>query len=526
MIITPVGGVVLGQSGVVPLASYMQATNDGDLVLVGVTLVGGTGHTVSSVTDANGNTWAIVGHVDNGIDYVALFACWAITTPGVSALTVNTTYTGGITIQVAEFTTDVPVTWSLDGSVSDTYNASAVADAPYPTLTPSIANELFVSVAILEGGNPSISDTNPYEGWSAYANQIFNYNINVGPASVPYTAVAAYGEANGSYAMVSALIKAVPTGATPTGPLAPTLTSPLPDQSIPAASGFDFMWDYNTQGAPPETGYQFRQKVGAGSYSYWNAATSSWSSTPVTNSPSNNSVAPIPASQFVNGTTYDWSVASVDSSGGGPFAADGSFDCAAGPTVSVTAPTGTYSASCFPTVTWSVTYTGGATQASYRVVTYPQAQYTAPDFVPGVNAGVDDSGWLTGTATSYTLANGLLQGSVCQSYFFVIQTPGLQQNDAYTSYTINATTPSAPTINVAAVTTPISGVPAIAITVHDTNTGGVSATGVVILRSDGVYVTGATPANPAAITAGGTIVVYDYEASGQTSYTYEAWCIH
>jgi hypothetical protein len=521
---TLVGGTVLGESGTPPVAASILGTNTGDLVLIGLTLVGGTGHTVSAISDTNSNTWGIVGAEDDGVDYVAMWACYGLTTAGVSELTFTTTFTGTMIVQVAEFVADVPSTWTLDGSSHDTHSSSS-ADVPYPTVTPTYANELFFSVANANGGNPMDTDTNPYEGWSSNATQIVNYNLNLGNAGVPYTAVAANQYSTASYAMVSALFHSTPTGAPPTGPLAPTITAPLTAQAIDVSQPFNVLWDYNTQGSPPETGYQLRVKIGGGSYSYFDQSTGTLVGSPVDNYPSNNSVATIPGGLLTNGNTYDISVASIDSSGTGPFAADTSFDAIAPPTMSVAAyDTSTTSN---PIISWTVSYTGGNSQAAFRVVTYSIYQVDAPDFVPGVSEGLDDSGWVADTSiTDYTLTNPLpVVTTAYVSYVFIIQTPGLQQVDSYVEYTLSSTAPSAPDASAAAIAAPNTGVPAIAITVTDTNSSGDPAAGVIVLRSDGNYVTGATTTSPYPITGGGTVVIYDFEASGNTSYYYEVFCV-
>lgn len=102
--------------------------------------------------------------------------------------------------------------------------------------------------------------------------------------------------------------------------------------------------------------------------------------------------------------TYKWDAYSYDGAlySGGTTAeasastsAEATFVYAAGPAVTITGPAATVS-TITPEVTWTATYTGGATQASYRVRGYR----------PSDDALVYDSGTIAGAATSHTIASG------------------------------------------------------------------------------------------------------------------------
>ena len=248
-------------------------------------------------------------------------------------------------------------------------------------------------------------------------------------------------------------------------PLAPTLTAPSNGSYVDlAVNGGPFQWTYNSGGASGgETGYHFRIKASGGSYNYWNASTNSLQSSDVANT-STSTTLTLPTSLLNDSTTYNWSVASVDGGGTGPYAADFTVTGQGAPSVTISAPTGTVATTQMPTVQWSVS---GATQGTYRVVTYNQAQYSASGFSPGSGSSVDDSGTVNSPATSYTLASLLANSTTYRSYVIVTSTPGGQSSAwAFTTYTVSLNSPATPTISAAAATDPTTGCPRVVLTVQ------------------------------------------------------------
>lgn len=275
--------------------------------------------------------------------------------------------------------------------------------------------------------------------------------------SVSYTA----GPGNGSNGSITI---------TPIVPLAPTLTSPANASYGDLqndASVYPFDWGYNTGGNGPETGYIFHQKVsGASSYNFWNASTNAFQSTSVSNTSTATSIT-FPNGVWTDNTTYNWSVASIDAGGTGPFASDFTVNAQAAPSVSVTAPTGTYSGSQTPTVEWADTLASGGTQANYRVVTYPSSVYNESGFVAGTTTGwVDDSGTVASAVTSYVVATPLPNNVTYRSYVIITQAPGSQTGTGYTTFTVALDTPAQPNDSATSGTDPTTGCPRIGITVN------------------------------------------------------------
>ena len=135
-------------------------------------------------------------------------------------------------------------------------------------------------------------------------------------------------------------------------PLAPTLNTPANGAYTDLQNtGGPFAWTYNTGGATGgQTGYHLREKT-TGSYSYWNAGTGAFQGTEVANTSTATSIT-FAAGKWTDGNTYNWSVASVDANGTGPYASDFTVNAQAVPSVSVTAPTGSVTASQTPTTGW------------------------------------------------------------------------------------------------------------------------------------------------------------------------------
>lgn len=220
---------------------------------------------------------------------------------------------------------------------------------------------------------------------------------------------------------------------------APTLLTPTNSAYIDASGTVTLAWIYSESAAgTTQTGYQARQKIGAGAYGYWNGA--DWSSpTPVTNSTSSQSAA---TTGLSNGNIYNWSIATVDSNGVGAFATDFIFTGADPPTVSVTAPTGTATTDPVAHIAWTPTVAGAET--GWRAIVYTAAQYGAGGFVPGVGPSAWDSLQTGGSGVSTDSAP--LVNATYRAYVQVTQTGGQVSAWDYSGFTINCTAPTAPTL--------------------------------------------------------------------------------
>jgi hypothetical protein len=169
-------------------------------------------------------------------------------------------------------------------------------------------------------------------------------------------------------------------------PLGPTLTAPANNAYADLAGTPTFSWTYNSQVlGNTQTGWALRRKIGAGAYSWWNDTTPGWQGTEVFNLTAVGSKTFVAAS-WVDGNTYNWSVANQDQGGTGPYSADFVVNADQTPTVAVTGPTGTQ-VTQMPVVTWTEVLgtLAGTVQSQYRVVVYTAAQYGASGFTPGTS---------------------------------------------------------------------------------------------------------------------------------------------
>lgn len=277
--------------------------------------------------------------------------------------------------------------------------------------------------------------------------------------SVTYLWTVSSQDANGKgpYASAFTLVSEGP-------PAAPTLQLPTSGTYVDMAGATPtFSWLYNPGNAVGgQTAFAIRQKIsGAGTYSYYNVGTSSWQSTIVWNTQTAQSFT-FPAGKWVDGNTYNWSVATQDAGGQGPFASDYTLNAQAVPVVTALTPSGSIS-SAKPVVTWSVSYPSGAGEVSYQVRTFSAAQYGAVGFNPATSTATDDSGVVSsGSTTSYQVATSLPAGTSFRSYIQVTET-GAEPSGfiAFAGYTVTTDLPPAPTLTAAASTDSVTGCPLI-----------------------------------------------------------------
>jgi hypothetical protein len=262
----------------------------------------------------------------------------------------------------------------------------------------------------------------------------------------------------GTYASAFTVINEIP-------PAAPTLVSPANASYADLSGTPTFVWGYNpTNGDSGQLNWAVRRKIsGSSTYSYYNAGSASWQSTIVWNPGSGNSFVYV-SGLWVNGNTYNWSMALQDDGGQGPFAADFTVVAEAPPTVSVTSPSGTIT-SLLPVVAWSATFPGGAGETAYQVRTFTAAQYGIGGFNPATSPAIDDSGVVGGSAVSYQVATTLNPGAY-KSYVNVTETGGVTNAfNALGSFTTAVDTPNAPGVTATATVDGATGCPMIQVQV-------------------------------------------------------------
>ena len=293
-------------------------------------------------------------------------------------------------------------------------------------------------------------------------------------------------------------------------PLSPALFYPLNGAVVDLTSALTFEAVYFPLDNADMTAYYLRRRVNGGDYGYWNG--SNWSSTtPVSNSesvaPQDNITADVSTS-LSNGNTYNWSIASIESgSTVGPFATDFTFVGQGVPVVSGIEPSGITIAASLPLVQWITT---GNLQTYYRMVISTTDSGSTPTDI------VFDTGVISSANLYAQVTTPLLHGTTYYVWVQVTVTGG--QLSAWTKGSAFSVTAdiTAPSITTTAVNGTKTAPPYVDILV-----GGTPSDSVVIFRSDGSYVRGASFSNPALL-SGTTVTVYDYEVTPGVSYTYTA----
>lgn len=272
------------------------------------------------------------------------------------------------------------------------------------------------------------------------ADKVLTATGNTPPASATYTTT------NGAMCVAASLLL-LPNIA----PAAPTLTGPANSASLDATGGVIFGGIYNSLDASNQSAYALRIKVsGAGSYSYWNAATSALQSTivwnAVTTTPGQPFTITLPATVVPNGSTYNWSMASQNAAPSlqGAFATDYTFTAEDGPTVTVDGPSGDVT-SPTPTLTWTTTCASGSVQTYYRVVVYTAAQYSAAGFAPGEGANAWDSTKTPGPVGT-VVTGALPNNTTCRAYVQATETGDVDSAWSYIQFPVAYDTPAAPTL--------------------------------------------------------------------------------
>ena len=290
--------------------------------------------------------------------------------------------------------------------------------------------------------------------------------------------------------------------ATVSGPAAPTISAPAAG-SVDLAAGFVVSWVPTWA----QTGYAIRRKLGAGSWAWWNGT--DWSASSETIITSTATTVTVPAAQFSNGgSSYTLEVATVGDALRPSLGTYASVVVVgkAPPTLSsatVTPLTGSNVTSMTPTVTLSGAAGSGGTLTGYRVRV---DQDLGAGWVQVLDSDTVASPWTVSVAQAANLTNG-----APVRFRSVTVQDGAQESAVTTSatYTLAHPTPAAPTVTVAQVAHPTSGLPGLRVTITS------AATGAVVLYRAGAAV------HESAITAGVPLVVDDY-SPGAGSVVYSA----
>ena len=304
-----------------------------------------------------------------------------------------------------------------------------------------------------------------------------------------------------------------------TAPSSPSLTSPVNGAYSPVTSSPAFAGIYNSTDGANQNAYAFRIRVlpqgstPGGPYLYWNGSalvtTIQWNSDSV--APGASFGPTLGSATLTTGMAYAWSMASQEATSSlqGPFAADFTLVASAIPSVALAGPTGTITTST-PTISWSDTLSPGAYQTYYSVI----VETGSFGSVPGSGTQIWASGLVASSALSVVMGSPVPGATSTRAFVQITQTGGQISTWEYTSFTGPSSPPSAPTVVAAAGTDGGTGCPLIAITIT-----GSSAGTAIVTRSDGLYVRGASAANPATY-GGSSLVINDYEAVPTVAYTY------
>lgn len=280
--------------------------------------------------------------------------------------------------------------------------------------------------------------------------------------SVTYLWTVSSQDANGKgpYASAFTLISEGP-------PNAPTLNSPTSGiyQDMSGTTP-TFTWTYNAGNAVGgQTKFHIRRKIsGASSYSYFNVGLNSWQGTDIANTGTVGSYT-FSSGLWVDGNTYNWSIATEDAGGVGPYATDFTLTAQAVPVVTVTNPSGSITATR-PVVIWSVVYPGGASETAYQVRTFSAAQYGAGGFNAATSGATDDSGAVSSnTGVQYQVQTTLPAGTSYRSYVQSTETGNEASGFlAFAAFTVTLDLPPTPALTAVATTDPSTGCPMIQLT--------------------------------------------------------------
>lgn len=222
----------------------------------------------------------------------------------------------------------------------------------------------------------------------------------------------------------------------PTGPNAPTLVLPVGIQ-VSNAVDIGFSWVHNaTRLGGKQDAYKLRTKLASGStWSYWNAATSTWDAAEATNLSAVSAVS-VPVAPFTTDANYQWQVMTreqVDGRWSG-WSNSAQFTPVTPPSVSITS-SASWSNDLTPTITFTPTTTAGRQKIAHRITVMDGA------------VTLHDSGWVPGQGTSQDLpVSDWLNGTAMTLSVWVQQTGGAISAPATQNLTLSWSGPSVPVV--------------------------------------------------------------------------------
>ncbi|HET7386842.1 MAG TPA: hypothetical protein VFJ19_09305 [Nocardioidaceae bacterium] len=316
----------------------------------------------------------------------------------------------------------------------------------------------------------------PPDGMTELVEQSSTTNVHVEVASEDLgTSVGATGDrvSPSGTVMWTAQLVAIQPLATP--PAQPTITAPSNGGYVDTSTGLTVSHQVHSTDGAAINAYALRLKtVGATQYSYWNAGTSSWQSTPVWNPCSvpdgGTLTVAIPASATIAvGSAYNLSVADQEAGAQlqGPFAPDVQFTAQPGPTLVVTGPADPVTTTTRPTVTWTTTPAPGAQQTDWQVIV-ETGQYGA---TPGSGTAVTDSGVTPGTQQAWTLDTDLVNATRYRAFVRATQTGGQQTLWGIVDWTEQLTPPTVPALVATPRTDLTTNAPQVSLAITGADTG-------------------------------------------------------
>ena len=256
---------------------------------------------------------------------------------------------------------------------------------------------------------------------------------------------------------------------TTAAPLAPTGLAPTAGSYLDATETIAFSGTYNPTNGQPMNALRLSYQQTGGTTYYWTGTAWSTTQTWVAASASPGgqfSISPTAGATHgpTNGTSGSYTVACQESGADAQGAACSPIliNFNAVPVVDVIGPTGTIVLPQ-PTINWTFTGSGGATQAQYRVCVYGSAQYGIAGFTPGTSPSTYDSGTVNGSSTSDTAAANL-QSDSYRAYVQVTDSNGETSAWEYVAFTLTVQEPMPPLFTAVEEQDPTTGAPQVAIT--------------------------------------------------------------
>lgn len=209
------------------------------------------------------------------------------------------------------------------------------------------------------------------------------------------------------------------------------------NQAHDVAETLTLDWTFNdpypgdTQGK-----YALRRQIGAGSYEYWNAGTTSWGASEVENTSSTTQVALASSWGSDGDANHKYAVKTWDAAGlEGSYSSELTVIPSAqdNPTISSPADAGTVTAPSV-TVTWSA-----STQTAYKA-----------RLLSSASAELESTGWVTSTDTSHTFAYTLANSTDYKVEVTTKNDEGLASDADTNSFSVSFTPPSTPTLTATA----------------------------------------------------------------------------